>query len=170
MSINTLYSNTLDEINKLLLSKNYDYCSSGVTRFQSFLEWKKIFICNEGKLYAGVRIQDKSFSITVEPYIDFDDWKEKYSFKDKNNSSQIYINVAEWENKILEELSMQFGFLIKGDVRQMPYKYNDFKFMKYNMKEDISLSELAQAVDGALQLITKESVALINLGFDFVKL
>mgnify|MGYP003469391773 FL=1 len=38
--------------------------------------------------------------------------KEIYSFEDKNNSSDIYVKVAQWENKILEELSEQFDFFI----------------------------------------------------------
>lgn len=156
--------------NAYIKKKNYDYWCAGVTRKQEVLEWKKTVVCGRGKLYAGVRIQDKSFCITVEPYKDFENWKEKYSFKEKNNSSEIYIKVAEWESRILEELSKQFDFLVKGKLRQEPYKYNDFKFMKYHIKENCLLSELAGAVDAALELIIKNSDFLTGLGFDFIKL
>lgn len=62
--------------------------------------------------------------------------KEIYSFEDKNNSSDIYVKVAQWENKILEELSEQFNFFIlDGKEKMEPYKYGDFKFMKSDLKE-----------------------------------
>ena len=76
------------------------------------LNWKKTVACGDGKLYAGVQIQDKSCRITVEPFANFENHKEIYSFEDKNNSSNIYVKVAQWENKILEELSEQFDFFI----------------------------------------------------------
>lgn len=44
--------------------------------------------------------------------------KEIYSFEDKNNSSDIYVKVAQWENKILEELSEQFDFFHFGWQRK----------------------------------------------------
>ena len=88
LHIKELYSKVLDEINKSVQAKNYDYCAAGVTRMQGVLEWKKTVVCGDGKLYAGVQIQDKSFRITVEPFADFENWKEKYSFEDKNNSEE----------------------------------------------------------------------------------
>lgn len=170
LHIKDLYSKALDEINKSVQEKNYDYCAAGVTRMQGVLEWKKTVVCGDGKLYAGVQIQDKSFRITVEPFSDFESWKEKYSFEDKNNSSEIYIKVAQWENKILEELSEQFNFFISaGKQRVEPYKYNDFKFMKSDLKEKTPISELAKAVDVALALIMKNSDSLKELGFGFNK-
>lgn len=170
LHIKELYSKVLDEINKSVQAKNYDYCAAGVTRLQGFLEWKKTVVCSDGKLYAGVQIQDKSFRITVEPFADFENWKEKYSFEDKNNSSEIYIKVAQWENKILEELSEQFDFFISdGKERVEPYKYNDFKFMKSDIREKTPISELAKAVDAVLELIMKNSDFLKVLGFQFIK-
>lgn len=168
--IKELYSKVLDEINKSVQAKNYDYCAAGVTRMQGVLEWKKTVVCGDGKLYAGVQIQDKSFRITVEPFADFESWKEKYSFEDKNNSSEIYIKVAQWENKILEELSEQFDFFILDDKERVePYKYGDFKFMETDIREKTSISELAKAVDAALELIIKNSDSLKVLGFEFNK-
>lgn len=168
--IKELYSKVLDEINKSVQAKNYDYCAAGVTRMQGFLNWKKTVVCGDGKLYAGVQIQDKSFRITVEPFADFENWKEKFSFEDKNNSSEIYIKIAQWENKILEELSEQFDFFISaGKERVEPYKYGDFKYMKRDMKKDTPLSELSKAVDAALELIIKNTDFLKVLGFEFNK-
>lgn len=168
LHIKELYSKVLGEINKSVQAKNYDYCAAGVTRLQGFLEWKKTVVCGDGKLYAGVRIQDKSFRIFVEPYSDFENHKELYSFEDKNNSSEIYIKVAQWENKILEELSEQFDFFISdGKEKVEPYKYNDFKFMKSDLKEKTPISELAKAVDAALELIEKSSDELCRLDFKF---
>ena len=82
------------------------------------LNWKKTVACGDGKLYAGVQIQDKSFRINVEPFANFENHKEIYSFEDKNNSSDIYVKVAQWENKILEELSEQFDFFHFGWQRK----------------------------------------------------
>lgn len=170
LHIKELYSKVLDEINKSVQAKNYDYCAAGVTRMQGVLEWKKTVVCGDGKLYAGVQIQDKSFRITVEPFADFENWKEKFSFEDKNNSSEIYIKIAQWENKILEELSEQFDFFIlDGKERNEPYKYGDFKFMETDIREKTSISELAKAVDVALELIMKNSDSLKVLGFEFNK-
>lgn len=161
LHIKELYSKVLGEINKSVQAKNYDYCAAGVTRLQGFLDWKKTVACGDGKVNAGVQIQDKSFRIFVEPYSDFED---------KNNSSEIYVKVAQWENKILEELSEQFDFFIlDGKERVEPYKYNDFKFMKSYLKEKTSISELAKAVDVALELITKNSDYLKELEIEFSK-
>ena len=84
--------------------------------------------------------------------------KKKYSFKNKNNSSDIYIKTARWENKILEELSCQFDFLTKENPREEPYRYNDFKFMRCGIKDEVPLMELAKAVDVALELIIKKFI------------
>lgn len=166
--IKELYSKVLGEINKSVQAKNYDCCVAGVTRMQGFLDWKKIVVCGDGKLYAGVQIQDKSFRIFVEPYSDFENHKEIYSFEDKNNFSEIYVKVAQWENKILEELSERFDFFISdGKETVEPYKYNDFKFMKSDLKEKTPISELAKAVDVALELIEKSSDELCRLDFKF---
>lgn len=86
MHIKELYSKALDEINKSVQAKNYDYCA------------------------AGVQIQDKSFRITVEPFANFENHKEIYSFEDKNNSSDIYVKVAQWEKKSDELCRLDFKF------------------------------------------------------------
>lgn len=162
------YSKAMAVINKTVQPKNYDYCAAGLTRSQGLLDWKKTIDCGKGKLYAGVQVQDKSFRITLEPFVDFENGKETYSFKDKNNSSEIYIKLAQWENKILEELSKQFDFFISDNKkREEPYKYGDFKYMKRDIKKDTPLSELAKAVDAALELIMKDSDSLKGLGFEF---
>ena len=49
-----------------------------------------------------------------------------------------------------------------------PYRYNDFKFMRCDMKEGSTLSEMAKAVDLAQELIIKNSGSLIDLNFDFI--
>lgn len=170
LHIKELYSKVLDEINKSVQAKNYDYCAAGVTRLQGVLDWKKTVACGDGKLYAGVQIQDNSFRIFVEPYSDFENHKEIYSFEDKTNSSDIYVKVAQWENKILEELSERFDFFIlDGKEKVEPYKYNDFKFMKSDIREKTPISELAKVVDVALELITKNSDYLKELELEFSK-
>ncbi|MDY2923957.1 MAG: hypothetical protein SOT15_03540 [Treponema sp.] len=108
--IKELYSKALDEINKSVQAKKYDYCAAGVTRMQGFLNWKKTVACGDGKLYAGVQIQDKSFRITVEPFANFENHKEIYSFEDKNNSSDIYVKVAQWEKKFLKNFQNNLIF------------------------------------------------------------
>lgn len=162
------YSKALAIINKTMKKENYDYSAIGFTRSQGLLDWKKTVTCENGKLYAGVQIQDKFFRITVEPYFDLENPKEKYSFKNKNNSSKIYKDVAGWENQILKELSKKYDFL-ESKTREEPYKYGDFKYMKYDMKEETSLSELAKAVETALELICEKSKELSKLNFEFAK-
>lgn len=163
------YSRALGVINRSVNAENYDYCASDLSHSEGLLDWKKMIDCGKGKLYAGVQIQNKFFRITVEPFDDKENSKEKYSFRNKNNSSEIYIKTAEWENKILEELSKQFDFLIKPKQRREPCMFKDFKYMKYDMNKDTQLSELAKAVDAALELIMKNSDSLKGLGFEFNK-
>lgn len=74
------------------------------------LNWKKTVACGDGKLYAGVQIQDKSCRITVEPFANFENHKEIYSFEDKNNSSDIYVKVAQWEKNLEELCRLDFKF------------------------------------------------------------
>lgn len=69
-----------------------------------------------------------------------------------------HIKTARWENKILEELSCQFDFLTKENPREEPYRYNDFKFMRCGIKDEVPLMELAKAVDVALELIIKKFI------------
>lgn len=163
------HSKALSVINNSIQAANYDYCGIEFTPLQGLLNWKKTVVCGEGKLYAGVQIKGNSFRITVEPYCDYENGKEIYSFKDKNISSPRYKQVAEWENKILEELSVQFDFFKKGKQREEPYKYDDFKYMKLDMKPDTMLSELAKAVKVALEFIVKDSDSLKKMGFEFSK-
>ncbi len=157
----------LARINTSLDAKNYDYCNAGHTCWQGILNWKKTVVCNGGKLYAGVEIQDTSFKITVEPFKDRENHCKHYNFSDKNNSAPLYLQVAAWETQILEELSSEFDFLKKGDVRKEPYSYGDFKFMKYDIQRDTPLQELAKAVDTALKLIAKHTDSLSTLDFSF---
>ena len=62
--------------------------------------------------------------------------KEIYSFEDKNNSSDIYVKVAQWEKKFLKNFQNNLIFFISdGKEKMEPYKYGDFKFMKSDLKE-----------------------------------
>lgn len=65
LHIKDLYSKALDEINKSVQEKNYDYCAAGVTRMQGVLEWKKLLSVVTANFMQEFRFRTSLFGLLL---------------------------------------------------------------------------------------------------------